>query len=191
MGVNFSRALKEDETAELSAATGFSARQIVRLYSRYSTLDKENKGYLSREDFEHIPELAINPLGDRIIAAFMDGSQDEHVNFKQFLSVLARFRPIKKHVTNQSSVNSKEEKLRFAFNMYDLDRDGKISAHELTEVLKMMVGSNVSPEQLQSIASLTMKEVDFDQDGTISFDDFQQAMKGIKIEEKMSIRFLS
>ena len=28
--------------------------------------------------------------------------------------------------------------------------------------------------QLQSIASLTMKEVDFDQDGTISFDDFQQ-----------------
>jgi calcineurin B family protein 1 len=191
MGVQLSRALREEEVAEIVADTGFSARQITRLYCRFSNLDKANKGYLSREDFEHIPELAINPLGDRIIEAFVEGGQDDRVNFKQFVSVLARFRPVKKGSSRRSSLNSTEEKLRFAFNMYDMDRDGKISARELTEVLKMMVGSNVSPEQLQSIASCTMQEVDMDQDGSISFSDFQQAMKGIEIDEKMSIRFLS
>ena len=89
-----------------------SARQITRLYCRFSNLDKANKGYLSREDFEHIPELAINPLGDRIIEAFVEGGQDDRVNFKQFVSVLARFRPVKKGASRQSSLNTTEEKLR-------------------------------------------------------------------------------
>lgn len=50
--------------------TGFSERQIERLYSRFLGLDKQEKGRLSREDFLRIPELAINPLGDRIVHAF-------------------------------------------------------------------------------------------------------------------------
>ena len=37
---------------------------------RFSRLDKEGKGFLSREDFLRIPELAINPLGDRIVHGF-------------------------------------------------------------------------------------------------------------------------
>ena len=35
------------------------------LILRYNSLDKAGKGYLTREDFLRIPELAINPLGDR------------------------------------------------------------------------------------------------------------------------------
>lgn len=44
--------------------------QIERLYSRFTSLDKADNGFLSREDFLRIPELAINPLGDRIVHAF-------------------------------------------------------------------------------------------------------------------------
>ena len=41
-----------------------------------SSLDKQQKGYLTREDFLRIPELAINPLGDRIVHAFFrDGKK--------------------------------------------------------------------------------------------------------------------
>ena len=40
------------------------------MYRRFSSLDKVGKGYLAREDFLRIPELAINPLGDRIVHAF-------------------------------------------------------------------------------------------------------------------------
>jgi calcineurin B family protein 1 len=44
------------------------------LYSRFLNLDRQSRGYLDREDFLRIPELAINPLGDRIVDAFFTES---------------------------------------------------------------------------------------------------------------------
>ena len=51
-----------------------------------------------------------------------------------------------------SSKGNKEEKLRFAFKVYDIDRDGYISNGELFIVLKMMVGSNLKDQQLQQVS---------------------------------------
>ena len=56
--------------------------------------------------------------------------------------------------------------------MYDLDNDGKISKDELLVVLQMMVGSNITEEQLGSIADRTISEADQDHDGQIGFEDF-------------------
>lgn len=84
--------------------------QIERLYSRFTSLDRGDCGTLSREDFLRIPELAINPLGDRIVNAFFEESRSDRVNFLQFMQVLAHFRPIKKNGINV--LNSREEKLR-------------------------------------------------------------------------------
>ena len=64
---------------------GFTRSQIERLYARFSSLDKQGRGFLAREDFLRIPELAINPLGDRIVHAFFfesRNSQEERVDFK-------------------------------------------------------------------------------------------------------------
>ena len=77
-----------------------------------------------------IPELAINPLGDRIVHAFFrdsakknlssdsfandESSADgigERVNFPDFVRVLAHFRPLKKNV-EKNKLNGREEKLR-------------------------------------------------------------------------------
>lgn len=84
--------------------------QIERLYSRFTSLDRGDCGTLSREDFLRIPELAINPLGERIVNAFFVESSSDRVNFLQFMQVLAHFRPIKKNSLN--ILNSREEKLR-------------------------------------------------------------------------------
>lgn len=84
--------------------------QIERLYSRFTSLDRTDCGTLSREDFLRIPELAINPLCDRIVHAFFADSTDDRVNFRQFMQVLAHFRPIKTNSTNK--LNSREEKLK-------------------------------------------------------------------------------
>ena len=54
--------------------------------------------------------------------------------------------------------------------MYDLDGDEKISKEELLAVLTMMVGANISEEQLMSIAERTIHEADEDKDTLISFD---------------------
>jgi len=191
MGSKASSLLQQQEIEDIQKDTGFSHHQIVRLYSRFVTLDKDGDGFLSREDFLRIPELAINPLGDRIVHAFFVDNH-EAVNFKQFMRTLARFRPIKiQHAHKYDMVNSREEKLQFAFKMYDLDGDDKISREELLAVLHMMVGANISEEQLGSIADRTIDEADEDQDGMISFDEFKKVMQRVDVEQKMSIRFLN
>ncbi|KAL4238858.1 Ca2+-binding actin-bundling protein (actinin) [Mactra antiquata] len=190
MGNRASMQLQQEEIDDIQNETGFSHNQIVRLYSRFTSLDKNNNGCLSREDFLRIPELAINPLGDRIVHSFFLESNDETVNFKQFMRVLARFRPTQKN-TLKNKLNTREEKLRFAFQMYDLDGDENISRDELLAVLHMMVGDNISEEQLNSIADRTISEADEDGDSRISFTEFTKVMERVDVEQKMSIRFLN
>lgn len=84
--------------------------QIERLYSRFTSLDRGDCGTLSREDFLRIPELAINPLGDRIVNAFFEEGGSDRVNFLQFMQVLAHFRPIKKNSPNR--LNTRQDKLK-------------------------------------------------------------------------------
>jgi Ca2+-binding EF-hand superfamily protein len=57
--------------------------------------------------------------------------------------------------------------------MYDLDGDDRISKEELLAVLTMMVGANISEDQLISIAERTIMEADTDKDNLISFDEFK------------------
>uniref|UniRef100_A0A0B7BB64 EF-hand domain-containing protein n=1 Tax=Arion vulgaris TaxID=1028688 RepID=A0A0B7BB64_9EUPU len=170
--------------------TGISSNQIIRLYSRFTSLDKSDQGFLRRAEFLWIPELAINPLGDRIVQAFFQESGSDTVNFRQFMRVLARFRPVKKDAL-KNKLNDREEKLKFAFRMYDLDDDNMISRDELLNVLHMMVGDNISDEQLASIADRTIHEVDLDKDSCISCEEFIKAMENVDVEQKMSIRFLN
>ncbi|KAK0409970.1 hypothetical protein QR680_004870 [Steinernema hermaphroditum] len=191
MGSTSSLMLQEEEIQSIQKETGFSRNQIVRLYSRFLSLDKQGRGYLDRDDFLRIPELAINPLGDRIVDAFFSEtvSPDQRINFREFIKVLAHFRPINK--TKPNIVNSRDEKLRFAFTMYDLNKNGYITRDEFKVILNMMVGANITAEQLDSIADRTITEADADNDGKISFQEFCKAMEKTDIEQKMSIRFLN
>jgi len=188
MGNNPSLMLQAEDIEEIEKETGFSKNQILRLYSRFTNLDKSGSGSLARDDFLRIPELAINPLGDRIVSAFFTEGDDERVNFRQFMKVLARFRPIKRR--KPGPLNSRDDKLAFAFSMYDINGDGYITKDELLTILQMMVGANISSEQLQSIADRTIVEADMDHDGKISLEEFKTAMEKTEIEQKMSIRFL-
>uniref|UniRef100_A0A673IYL6 Calcineurin B homologous protein 1-like n=1 Tax=Sinocyclocheilus rhinocerous TaxID=307959 RepID=A0A673IYL6_9TELE len=153
MGSRASSLLREEDIEEIKKQTGFSHSQITRLYSRFHSLDKGENGALSREDFQRIPELAINPLGDRIINAFFPEGEDQ-VNFRGFMRTLAHFRPVEdneknKDPTSGEPLNSRTNKLFFAFRLYDLDRDDKISRDELLQVLE-----KVDVEQKMSIRFL-------------------------------------
>lgn len=173
--------------------TGFSAAHILRLHERFEFLDKDKRGQLSPQDFGALPELALNPIGDRIIGAFFSPGQ-ETVDFASFVRILAHFRPTETNRTRdeaqQEPVNSKTRKLKFAFQLYDQDRDGKISRAELLQVLRAMLGIQVTEEQLQSIAERAIQEADLDKDDAISFDEFRKSLEKVDIDHKMSIRFL-
>jgi len=189
MGSRPSLLLRDEELAEIQKETGFTANQIERLYSRFTALDKSTSGALSRDDFLRIPELAINPLGDRIVNSFFRHSEEDRVNFRQFVRVLAHFRPVKKNKENQ--FNSRKGKLHFAFKLYDIDDDDRITKEELLAVLQMMVGENISEDQLLSVAERTILEADVDGDGMISFEEFCNVLDRSEVEHKMSIKFLN
>lgn len=59
-----------------------------------------------------------------------------------------------------------------AFRIYDIDQDGFISNGELFQVLKTMVGNNLTEKQLQEIVDKTILYADKDGNGKISYEEF-------------------
>lgn len=104
-----------------------------------------------------------------------DGGGD--VDFQEFVTGLSAF----------SSKGNKEQKLQFAFKVYDIDRDGYISNGELFIVLKMMVGSNLKDQQLQQIVDKTIMEADLDKDGKISFEEFTKMVESTDVSMSMTV----
>lgn len=125
---NISSQLLPEEVQELSKESSLSPKEIKRLYKRFKTLDKEVKNSITLLEFMSIPELAMNPLANRILVVF-DKKKRGELNFKEFISNLAVF-----------SINTRREiKLKFAFDVYDVDGDGFINQRDLFYVIKLMV----------------------------------------------------
>ena len=96
---------------------GFTVKQVQRLYGRFKTLDKHDCGYLTRENLLCIPEVNINPLGERLINVIIEDYGDNNkINFKQFIFLLAKFRRTKFKLT-KTEYNTRECKLRFLFDV--------------------------------------------------------------------------
>lgn len=72
-------------------------------------IDKDGSGSLSTEEFLSIPDLALNPLLERILQIF-DLNGDDEIQFSEFISVLSTL----------SDKGTKEDKLKFAFQVYGI-----------------------------------------------------------------------
>ena len=193
MGLNSSSMLQDEDIEQIKKETGFSEKQIKRLYIRFLHLDSRGEGVLSREDFGRIPELAINPLSERIIDSFYfncnENDEQDGCNFREFMKTLAHFRKFSRRGINP--LNTQEQKLKFIFSIYDIDNDGKITKVDLLKILEMMVGINIGKEQLELIAHRTIKDADADIDDCIDFEEFKKVMATEEIEAKMTVRFLN
>lgn len=154
----------------------FDADEIKRLGKRFRKLDLDNSGSLSIDEFMSLPELQQNPLVQRVIEIF-DTDGNGEVDFKEFIQGMSQF----------SVKGDKESKLRFAFKIYDMDKDGFISNGELFQVLKMMVGNNLKDAQLQQIVDKTIIHADADGDGKISFEEFCQVVGSMDVHKKMVV----
>ena len=71
--------------------------------------------------------------------------------------------------TMNDNNNVSNEKLRFAFRLFDLDGGGSISIHEVRKILKV-TNPSLDPTEI-------FKEMDINGDGEVSFDEFVDVMQ--------------
>ena len=90
-----------------------------------------------------MPELAINPLAQRMVQVF------GNCNFKDFVRLLSAF----------SSRASQAEQLRFLFELCDVDEDGEVSRTDLLTVLRTRAGAQLTDAQTVELVDRAMEEV--------------------------------
>ncbi|CEM08560.1 unnamed protein product [Vitrella brassicaformis CCMP3155] len=173
---NQASGLSPSEQRELVKAANFTERDIKRFYKRFRALDTNQNGELDPHELFDVPEVAENPLVKRVISIF-DTDSDGKVSFVEFLVGLAKL----------TAGTDESEKIKFAFEVYDINKDGYISNGELFQVMKMMVGNNLTDQQLQQLVDRTMLQADIDGDGMISYAEFKKMVSHIDFGEKFRL----
>eukprot|EP00753_Platysulcus_tardus_P022114 PLAT9302.1.p1 GENE.PLAT9302.1~~PLAT9302.1.p1 ORF type:complete len:176 (+),score=83.88 PLAT9302.1:131-658(+) len=153
----------------------FSEKDLHKLYEGFRKVDADGSGGISEEELLNLPKLRINPLVRRLLAV-MDTNRDHQISFDEFVSTLSVF-----------TTGTKEEKLAFAFTIYDVDEDGYISNADLFTSLKTMVGAHLTDVQLQQLVDRTMVGADSDKDGLISLEEFSAMVSGDEVESKFTV----
>eukprot|EP00933_Yihiella_yeosuensis_P001651 TRINITY_DN102770_c0_g1_i1.p1 TRINITY_DN102770_c0_g1~~TRINITY_DN102770_c0_g1_i1.p1 ORF type:complete len:178 (-),score=37.81 TRINITY_DN102770_c0_g1_i1:86-619(-) len=161
---------------EIHSIANFSQKDVTRLYHRFRKLDEDGNGQLDPSEILGVAELAENPLVKRVISVF-DKDGNGTVSFIEFLLGLAKL----------AGGTSEEQKLEFAFSIYDVNKDGYISNGDLFAVMKMMVGDNLGETQLQQLVDRQLVSSDRDGDGKLSFEEFKAAVQNIGVAEQLSI----
>ena len=68
-----------------------------------------------------------------------------------------------------------------------MDNDGYLSNGDLFKCLKMLVGDNLNDIQVQQLVDRTIIQVDKDLDGKLSYEEFVEAVKDMKMGEMFSV----
>lgn len=171
MGNSGSKALDS-----IMEGTNFDSDEIDRLRKRFMKLDKDRSGVIDKNEFLAIPGISSNPLSSRLMDVF-DADGNGTIDFEEFITGLSVF----------SGKSSKKDKLKFAFQIYDIDRDGYIGNGELFIVMKMMVGKNLQDDELQQIVDKTIMEADQDGDGMLDFEEFRNAVDSNSITNSLTL----
>lgn len=136
-----------------------SAEEMKNIFNKY---DKNGDGKISFDELKEILGAigTATPSTDEVkrIMSELDKDGDGFVDLDEFIAF-----------HSQSSADSKE--LKEAFDLYDLDKNGVISATELLAVLKRL-GENCSLSDCRKM----INQVDKDGDGNVNFEEFKKMM---------------
>ena len=153
-----SNGLTNDEIQKLKNETDFKSKSIKKCHKKFLALDKDKKNYVSITDIVNIPEVENNPL--RYLIAQNMSKDDEKISFESFIKVIDNFKN-----------NKLSGQYEFIYNIFDFDKDGKISNEDMLVNFKLLVGNSLNEEQIMDIVDRTIKE--YSSDGKyINYNDF-------------------
>ncbi|XP_065849832.1 uncharacterized protein [Euphorbia lathyris] len=151
----------------------FSQQEIVSLYQRFCQLDRKGGGFISTEEFLSVPEFAVNPLSQRLLR-MVDG-----LNFKEFVAFLSVFSP-------RASLH---HKIDFIFKVYDSDCNGKVTFHDMLDVLRDLTGQFISEQQREQVLIRVLEEAGYAKDSSLGLSDFEKILgnSGLKMEVEVPV----
>ncbi|KAH9385672.1 serine/threonine-protein phosphatase 2B regulatory subunit [Nematocida major] len=120
MGSVFSGLTKEDIQAVKKEGCKLPQEEIKKLYIRFKELDKEEIGRIYMDQLLCIPEISINPMGERVIRKICD--KEGKIDFNGFIRAATLF----------SKYGTNEEKVTFFFDM--IAENGKLTKEALQDL---------------------------------------------------------
>lgn len=140
------------------------AEQKEELKEAFDLLDKDRKGTITAKDLGTLMRSLDHDVTDEDLEDMINGVDNDGngtLDFGEFCAIMTR----------TMKDTDTEEEIREAFNHFDKNKTGFISAHELRDVMKVL-GDDLTEEEIAEMIA----EADHDKDGKVSIDDFVKMM---------------
>ncbi|KAF1784286.1 EF-Hand 1, calcium-binding site [Phytophthora cactorum] len=149
---------------EFARDNGIKPESVKKAYKRFQATDKDGSGQIDYSEFCEVLQVDPSPQCEKVFQLF-DNDKTGRIDVREFMIALSNF-----------TGAEKEEKLKFAFLVFDEDGNGVITRQELMKILKANhMASNES--EVSRKADTIMSQGDKDGDGVISFDEFSVVSK--------------